>query len=171
MKKPIGASAKRCRATRSSAPTSAWSVGSLRPGKGPSGAAGRDARERQQMAVTRRGGREAVTHSGCWKAGAGQGLRPGRHPCPPAKSAGGYSLLEVKLETGRTTRSACIWRPSATRSQTTAFTDAARMSWGRPPVPALVAAEVHAPETGETIDVSAPLPPDLESVLEQLHSR
>ena len=122
------------------------------------------------MAVTRRGGREAVTHFRVLESWGGHGHRPGR---PSAgKGSGGYSLLEVKLETGRThqirVHLAAIGHPVA--GDNVYGTPQDELGVGRQFLHSTRLRFTH-PETGETVDVSSPLPPDLEAVLEQLRSR
>ncbi len=132
---------------------------------------GRNARERQQMAVRRRGGREAVTHFRVlesWSVGKG---KQARHAAAPGKGSGGYSLLEVKLETGRThqirVHLAAIGHPVAGDSVYGRRRD--ELGVGRQFLHSSRLRFTH-PETGETIDVSSPLPPDLEAVLNGLKS-
>lgn len=133
---------------------------------------GRDARERQQMAVTRRGGREAVTHFRVLESWGGARAAGRAGTVSASKSAGGYSLLEVKLETGRThqirVHLAAIGHPVAGDSVYGRRKD--DLGVGRQFLHSSRLRFTH-PETGETIDVSAPLPPDLETVLVQLRSR
>ena len=116
---------------------------------------GRDARERQQMAVTRRGGREAVTHFRVIESWE--------------RKPSSYSLLEVRLETGRThqirVHLAAIGHPVAGDAVYGRRRD--ELGTGRQFLHSARLRFTH-PVTGETIDVSSPLPPDLEAVLTRL---
>jgi len=148
---------------------------------------GRDARERQQMAVTRRGGRDAVTHfrvleswggapagtpaaaiSATGKPGAA-GNAAGRIAASPRKGAAGYSLLEVRLETGRThqirVHLAAIGHPVAGDKVYGRRKD--ELGVGRQFLHSARLRFTH-PITGVTVDVSSPLPTDLQRVLEHL---
>jgi len=125
---------------------------------------GRDARERQQMAVTRRGGRDAVTHFRVLESWGAKG--PGR---AGGKGSTGYSLLEVRLETGRThqirVHLAAIGHPVAGDRVYGRRRD--ELGVGRQFLHSARLRFTH-PESGETVDVSAPLPPDLQQVLDAL---
>lgn len=129
---------------------------------------GRDAHERQQMAVTRRGGREAVTH---FRVIESWGGKPGGRAQGAAAGGktSGYSLLEVKLETGRThqirVHLAAIGHPVAGDAVYGRRRD--ELSLGRQFLHSARLRFTH-PVTGETVEVSSPLPPDLESALVQL---
>jgi len=130
---------------------------------------GRDARERQQMAVTRRGGREAVTHFRVLESWGGRGKGAGRAGGGAAaggKGSTGYSLLEVRLETGRThqirVHLAAIGHPVAGDKVYGRRRD--ELGVGRQFLHSARLRFTH-PVSGETIDVSAPLPPDLQAVL------
>lgn len=145
---------------------------------------GRDARERQQMAVTRRGGRDAVTHfrvleswggapaagkSAAGTTAAGKSAAAGRTAAAPRKGAAGYSLLEVRLETGRThqirVHLAAIGHPVAGDKVYGRRKD--ELGVGRQFLHSARLRFTH-PMTGVTVDVSSPLPPDLDAVLVQL---
>ncbi|RJQ47479.1 MAG: RluA family pseudouridine synthase [Gaiellales bacterium] len=122
---------------------------------------GRDAARRQQMSVAARGGRDAVTHfrvAESWPADSRERDR-----------AGGYSLLEVRLETGRThqirVHLAAIGHPVAgdatygRRKDTLGvgrqFLHSHRLRFGHP-------------VTGEVIELESPLPDDLKAALDRL---
>lgn len=129
---------------------------------------GRDARERQQMAVTKRGGRDAVTHFRVlesWGGAAGAD----KSAAAPRRGAGGYSLIEVRLETGRThqirVHLAAIGHPVAGDKVYGRRKD--ELGVGRQFLHSARLRFTH-PETGVTVDVSSPLPPDLDSVLGKL---
>ncbi len=127
----------------------------------------RDSRMRQRMAVSH-GGREAVTHFRVLKSwtdrARGAAVTPGA-----AGAQGGFSLLEVQLETGRThqirVHLAAIGHPVAgdrvygQRRDTFAigrqFLHSARLNF-------------HHPRTDEMVIVESPLPDDLRQVLDQL---
>jgi len=117
---------------------------------------GRDARERQQMAVRRQGGRDAVTHFrvlDSWTGGAGP-----------------YSLLEVRLETGRThqirVHLAAIGHPVAGDSVYGRRRD--ELGIGRQFLHSARLRFTH-PVTGETVEVDSQLPADLQSALDRLN--
>lgn len=123
---------------------------------------GRDAARRKQMAVSGSGGKEAVTHFrvvDSWTEGAG-----GKDP------ALGYSLLEVRLETGRThqirVHLAAIGHPVAGDATYGRRRD--DLGVGRQFLHSARICFRH-PRTGEQIDVSSPLPPDLQRVLDRLN--
>jgi 23S rRNA pseudouridine1911/1915/1917 synthase len=134
---------------------------------------GRDARERQQMAVTRKGGRDAVTHFRVLEswggAPAGTTAAAGRAVAAPRKGAAGYSLLEVRLETGRThqirVHLAAIGHPVAGDKVYGRRKD--ELGVGRQFLHSARLRFTH-PDTGVTVDVSSPLPPDLDSILVKL---
>ncbi|MHB9112841.1 MAG: RluA family pseudouridine synthase [Thermoleophilia bacterium] len=142
---------------------------------------GRDARERQQMAVTRKGGRDAVTHfrvleswggapaAAVGKTGAAGSAVTGRTAAAPRKGAAGYSLLEVRLETGRThqirVHLAAIGHPVAGDKVYGRRKD--ELGVGRQFLHSARLRFTH-PDTGVTVDVSSPLPHDLDSVLVKL---
>ncbi|MHB8792096.1 MAG: RluA family pseudouridine synthase [Thermoleophilia bacterium] len=131
---------------------------------------GRDARERQQMAVTKKGGRDAVTHFRVLEswggAPAGTAAAAGGTAAAPRKGAAGYSLLEVRLETGRThqirVHLAAIGHPVAGDKVYGRRKD--ELGVGRQFLHSARLRFTH-PETGVTVDVSSPLPPDLDVVL------
>ncbi|MBI5871331.1 MAG: RluA family pseudouridine synthase [Actinobacteria bacterium] len=134
---------------------------------------GRDARERQQMAVTKKGGRDAVTHFRVLEswggAPAGTTAAAGRAVAAPRKGAAGYSLLEVRLETGRThqirVHLAAIGHPVAGDKVYGRRKD--ELGVGRQFLHSARLRFTH-PDTGVTVDVSSPLPQDLDSVLVKL---
>ncbi len=132
---------------------------------------GRDARERQQMAVTRRGGRDAVTHFQVLESWGGRKDRAGK-AVTTGKGAGAFSLLQVQLETGRThqirVHLAAIGHPVAGDAVYGRRRD--ELGVGRQFLHSARLRFTH-PVTGKTLDISSPLPPDLEGVLEQLRSR
>ncbi|MDO8735772.1 MAG: RluA family pseudouridine synthase [Thermoleophilia bacterium] len=147
---------------------------------------GRDARERQQMAVTKKGGRDAVTHFRVlesWGGAPAAGVtaaadraavaagKPGAGTTAalPRKGSAGYSLLEVRLETGRThqirVHLAAIGHPVAGDKVYGRRKD--ELGVGRQFLHSARLRFTH-PDTGVTVDVSSPLPHDLQRVLEQL---
>ncbi len=124
---------------------------------------GRDTARRQQMAVSGKGGRDAITHFrvlDSWEeAGRARRKDPGS----------GYSLLEVKLETGRThqirVHLAAIGHPVAGdtvygRRQDTLYV-------GRQFLHSASLSFKH-PRTGKRVEIESPLPADLQTVLDAL---
>jgi len=132
---------------------------------------GRDTRERQQMAVTKRGGRDAVTHFRVLESWGGGPARvdAGAPAALPRKGSAGYSLLEVQLETGRThqirVHLAAIGHPVAGDKVYGRRKD--ELGVGRQFLHSARLRFTH-PDTGVSVDVSSPLPPDLASVLVKL---
>ena len=128
---------------------------------------GRDSRERQKMAVAKKGGREAVTHFKVIKSWSGPTGRAGGKA-----AASGFSLLEVKLETGRThqirVHLAAIGHPVAGDGVYGQRRDV--LQAGRQFLHAARLVFEH-PVTGGKIDVSSPLPSDLEVALSHLGAR
>ncbi len=150
--------------------------------KSPSGTVeaplGRDIHDRKRMAVARGRGRRAVTHFKVlesWPEAHGRRRQSG---APGTKAAsvktgtrqdGSFSLLEVTLETGRThqirVHLAAIGHPVA-----------GDRVYGRRRDPLEVGHQfLHSarlefthPVTGNAIMVSAPLPPDLQTILDRL---
>ncbi|MHB8168271.1 MAG: RluA family pseudouridine synthase [Thermoleophilia bacterium] len=128
----------------------------------------RDSRVRQRMAVSR-GGREAVTHFRVLKSWTGRPRGAAGTPGAAGAHGGGFSLLEVQLETGRThqirVHLAAIGHPVAgdrvygQRRDTLAvgrqFLHSARLNF-------------HHPRTDEMVTAESPLPDDLRQVLDQL---
>ncbi|RIK10804.1 MAG: RluA family pseudouridine synthase [Acidobacteria bacterium] len=111
---------------------------------------GRDPRRRKRMAVLE-GGRHAITH---YRA--------------TAHYAGGYSLVEVALETGRThqirVHMAAIGHPIAGDDTYGGGRASKKLGLHRPLLHSARIAFNH-PVTGERIEIAEPLPPDLEGVL------
>lgn len=111
---------------------------------------GRHPRHRTRMAVALRDGREAVTHTRL------------------TERLGKFSLLEVRLETGRT-------HQIRVHLEAAGFPVAGDPVYGRTPgVLGLNRQFLHAarlafphPETGDRIEVESPLPEDLEGALER----
>jgi 23S rRNA pseudouridine1911/1915/1917 synthase len=116
---------------------------------------GRDSRERQQMTIRKRGGREAVTHFRVLESWG----------------AGPYSLLEVRLETGRThqirVHLAAIGHPVAGDAVYGRRRD--ELGVGRQFLHSARLRFTH-PVTGETVDVASPLPADLQAALDRLNA-
>ncbi len=130
---------------------------------------GRDSHERQQMAVTRRGGRDAVTHFRVMESWSGRGGAGKALAASTGKGSQGYSLLEVRLETGRThqirVHLASIGHSVAGDSVYGRRRD--ELGLGRQFLHSARLRFTH-PATGEIVDVSSPLPRDLQLVLDQL---
>ncbi len=131
---------------------------------------GRDARERQRMAVAGRRGREAVTHFRViesWADGAGAAGRKRTRA-----EAEGFSLLEVRLETGRThqirVHLAAIGHPVAGDSVYGRRRDV--LGVGRQFLHS-ARLEFDHPVTGEHIGLESPPPVDLDRVLAGLRER
>ncbi|GBE57938.1 ribosomal large subunit pseudouridine synthase D [bacterium BMS3Abin01] len=126
---------------------------------------GRDAANRQRMSVAGTAGRAAVTHFRVIRSWAGDGSGRGRRKEPGA----GLSLLEVRLDTGRThqirVHLEAIGHPVA--GDTTYSRRRDRLGIGRQFLHATRLTFSH-PQTGETIEVQSPLPDDLQSVLDRL---
>lgn len=126
----------------------------------------RDTSQRQRMAVARGRGREAVTHfkvAGSW---------PGRmHKAGEVGAAGtdGFSLLEVKLETGRThqirVHLAAIGHPVAGDKVYGRRRDVLEI--GRQFLHSARLVFRH-PRTGEKVEVDSQLPVELAAVLKHL---
>ena len=129
---------------------------------------GRDAANRQRMSVAGTAGRPAVTHIRVIRSWIGEGSGRGRRKEPGA----GFSLLEVRLETGRThqirVHLEAIGHPVA--GDMTYGRRRDRLGIGRQFLHAARLTFSH-PHTGETIDVESPLPEDLQSVLDRLEQR
>ena len=131
----------------------ALTQGHLPPGGTIDAPVGRHPRDRKRMAVVQ-GGRRAVTH---WRVLA----------TFPA-----VDLLEVALDTGRThqirVHLAHLRHPVAgDRAYGADPALAARLGLERPFLHAFQLAFTH-PATGERLELTEPLPPDLEGVLERL---
>ncbi len=126
---------------------------------------GRDPSRRQRMAVSGRGGKEAVTHFRVAESWAGPGAR---HSCKRDPAAG-YSLLEVRLETGRTHQIRvhldAIGHPVAGDATYGRRRD--ELGIGRQFLHSARIAFRH-PRTGEEVEARAPLPPDLQAALGRL---
>ena len=131
---------------------------------------GRDASHRQRMAVSGHRGREAVTHFRVLKSWGAGGTGSDAAAGPSAAAREGFSLLEVKLETGRThqirVHLAAIGHPVAgdqtygRRQDVLAvgrqFLHSARL-------------EFRHPVSGEAVKVESPLPLDLQATLDSLN--
>ncbi len=144
----------------------------------------RDSRDRKRMSVARGRGRGAVTHFevlGTWpeapgrrggKSGPSRGTAVRGDMAARREAAGGFSLLEVRLETGRThqirVHLAAIGHPVA-----------GDKVYGRRRDPLAVGRQfLHSarlefahPVSGETVEISSPLPADLQAVLDKLGTR
>lgn len=121
---------------------------------------GRDTSRRKQMSVAAARGRHAVTHfrvARSWPEGAGTG------------GSGGFSLLEVRLETGRThqirVHLAAIGHPVAGDRTYGRRKDV--LGVGRQFLHSARLRFEH-PVTGEVIELESPLPDDLQVALERL---
>lgn len=126
---------------------------------------GRDSSKRKQMTVSGSGGKEAVTHFrvvDSWAAQAG-GRERKRDP------SSGYSLLEVRLETGRThqirVHLAAIDHPVAGDATYGRRRD--ELGIGRQFLHS-ARIDFRHPRTGEDIQVRSSLPQELQSVLDEL---
>lgn len=137
----------------------------------------RDAAQRKKMAVTGRRGREAVTHFKVlksWVAG-GAGRGAGAEVSGRGRGAGrdsgrdGFSLLEVKLETGRThqirVHLAAIGHPVAGDKTYGRRRDA--LGVGRQFLHSARLQFSH-PMTEKIIEIESPLPEELRSILNRL---
>lgn len=120
---------------------------------------GRDASHRQRMAIDYGAGREAVTHYRVRESYRGAGELEGHD----------FSLLEVSLETGRThqirVHLAAIGHPVAGDQVYGRRRDVLEI--GRQFLHSARLTFPH-PVTGDTIDVSSPLPEDLEEALKKV---
>jgi 23S rRNA pseudouridine1911/1915/1917 synthase len=119
-------------------------------------AVGRHPRDRKRMAVVGSGGRRAVTH---WRV---------------LETFPAVQLVEATLETGRThqvrVHLASLRHPLVgDRTYGADPTLAARLGVGRPFLHAWRLAFTH-PATGARIELTEPLPPDLQAVLDRLHA-
>lgn len=123
---------------------------------------GRDSSHRQKMAVTGRQGRDAVTHFRVIQSWAPPGAGPGA-------SRDGFSLLQVKLETGRThqirVHLAAIGHPVAGDSTYGQRRDILKI--GRQFLHS-ARLEFKHPVTGEVVRVESQLPADLKAALDSL---
>ncbi|MHB0866766.1 MAG: RluA family pseudouridine synthase [Thermoleophilia bacterium] len=123
---------------------------------------GRDSAHRQKMAVTSRQGRDAVTHFRVIQSWAPPGVGPGA-------TRDGFSLLEVKLETGRThqirVHLAAIGHPVAGDGTYGQRRDP--LGVGRQFLHSARLEFTH-PVTGESVRVESPLPADLQAALDSL---
>ncbi|MHB1390499.1 MAG: RluA family pseudouridine synthase [Thermoleophilia bacterium] len=126
---------------------------------------GRDSSHRQQMAVTGRQGRDAVTHFRVIQSWAPPGVGPGA-------ARDGFSLLEVKLETGRThqirVHLAAIGHPVAGDSTYGQRRDT--LGIGRQFLHSARLEFLH-PVTGEPVRVQSELPADLQAALDSLRGQ
>jgi 23S rRNA pseudouridine1911/1915/1917 synthase len=129
---------------------------------------GRDPRERKRMAVTRRGGRTAVTH---WRAEERFGIA---------------TRLRVRLQTGRThqirvhlahIRLPVMGDPVYGGRRKRLSPDSAERSLGATLLGVLPRQALHAsrlelthPRTGDVLGFTSPLPPDLQHALEALRA-
>ncbi|MHB0915476.1 MAG: RluA family pseudouridine synthase [Thermoleophilia bacterium] len=124
---------------------------------------GRDSSRRKQMSVATQQGREAVTHFRVVDSWAGDGVKP------RGKGSSGFSLLEVRLETGRThqirVHLAAIGHPVAGDGTYGQRRDV--LGVGRQFLHSARIRFEH-PLTGETIELESPLPPDLQAALDRL---
>lgn len=120
---------------------------------------GRDATHRQRMAIDYGAGREAVTHYRVRESYRGAGELEGHD----------FSLLEVRLQTGRThqirVHLAAIDHPVAGDPVYGRRRDV--LGVGRQFLHSARLVFAH-PVTGKTIDVSSPLPQDLEKALKKV---
>jgi 23S rRNA pseudouridine1911/1915/1917 synthase len=117
---------------------------------------GRHPRDRKRMAVVATGGRQAVTH---WRV---------------LETFPAVQLVEATLETGRThqvrVHLASLRHPLVgDRTYGADPTLATRLGVPRPFLHAWRLAFTH-PATGTRIDLTEPLPPDLQAVLDRLHA-
>jgi 23S rRNA pseudouridine1911/1915/1917 synthase len=117
---------------------------------------GRHPRDRKRMAVVATGGRQAVTH---WRV---------------LETFPAVQLVEATLETGRThqvrVHLASLRHPLVgDRTYGADPTLATRLGVPRPFLHAWRLAFTH-PTTGTRIDLTEPLPPDLQAVLDRLHA-
>jgi 23S rRNA pseudouridine1911/1915/1917 synthase len=117
---------------------------------------GRHPRDRKRMAVVAAGGRRAVTH---WRV---------------LETFPAVQLVEASLETGRThqvrVHLASLRHPLVgDRTYGADPTLAARLGVARPFLHAGRLAFTH-PATGARIELTEPLPPDLQAVLDRLHA-
>jgi 23S rRNA pseudouridine1911/1915/1917 synthase len=117
---------------------------------------GRHPRDRKRMAVVAAGGRRAVTH---WRV---------------LETFPAVQLVEATLETGRThqvrVHLASLRHPLVgDRAYGADPTLAARLGVARPFLHAWRLAFTH-PATGARIELTEPLPPDLQGVLDRLHA-
>jgi 23S rRNA pseudouridine1911/1915/1917 synthase len=126
---------------------------------------GRDASKRKQMSVAPRKGRDAVTHFRVLDSWSGDGVKA------RGKSSSGFSLLEVRLETGRThqirVHLAAIGHPVAgdmTYGQRRDILDIGRQF--------LHSAQLKFkhPMTDEIIEIESHLPEDLQGALGRLET-
>ena len=118
---------------------------------------GRHPRDRKRMAVVAKGGRRAVTH---WRA---------------LETFPAVQLVEATLETGRThqVRVHLTWTGHPLAGDRTYGADptlAARLGLARPFLHAWHLAFRH-PTDGHQVELSEPLPDDLQSVLDRLRNR
>ncbi|MCL6105970.1 MAG: RluA family pseudouridine synthase [Actinobacteria bacterium] len=126
----------------------------------------RDSASRQRMAVARGRGRAAITHFEVLRSWSGA---PGKPEGAGSSSVrDGFSLLRVKLETGRThqirVHLAAIGHPVAGDKL---YGRRDKLAVGRQFLHSARLVFRH-PRTGEIIDVSSPLPGDLAKVLDNL---
>ncbi|MBE0429113.1 MAG: RluA family pseudouridine synthase [Thermoleophilia bacterium] len=124
----------------------------------------RDASRRQKMAVDGRRGREAVTHFRVLRSWPGPGSAAAAGKAPED-----FSLLEIKLETGRThqirVHLAAIGHPLAGDRTYGRKRDV--LGIGRQFLHSARLKFRH-PVTGEELEIESPLPEDLKAALESL---
>lgn len=123
---------------------------------------GRDNARRQQMSVAAQHGRDAITHFRVVESWSGEGKGRG-------KASAGFSLLEVRLETGRThqirVHLAAIGHPVAGDATYGRRRDV--LAIGRQFLHSARIRFEH-PMTGAVIDLESPLPGDLQAALARL---
>ncbi len=128
----------------------------------------RDSASRQRMAVAHGRGRPAVTHFEVLRSWSGVTGKPGGAGNGSSPARDGFSLLRVKLETGRThqirVHLAAIGHPVAGDKL---YGCRDKLAVGRQFLHSARLVFRH-PRTGEIIDVSSPLPGDLVKVLDNL---